>query len=104
MTDLCKIPDAADRWRATIEALEQIVLDGCGEPETEPQIDSAAAEDVRHLVMVRLAAQRRCALPAAWVRRPWIVVPGPADAAAPAREMKQPPLERRTRSRPAWRD
>lgn len=103
MTDFRKIPDAADRWRATIGALEEIVLAGCGEPQTEPQVDSAAAEDVRRLVMLRLAAQRRRALPAAWVRRPGIVLPGPAET-APAPEMKEPPLERRTRSRSAWRD
>jgi hypothetical protein len=55
MTDFRDKPDATDRWRATIDALEAVVLtapDG-------PEIDPAEAEDVRRLVMVQTARRRR---------------------------------------------
>jgi hypothetical protein len=103
MTDLRKIPDATDRWRATIEALGQIVLAEAGKPEAGSEIDTATAEEVRRLIMVRLVALRRTALPAAWVRRPGVVLPPPAGA-EPEPELAEPPLDRRTRSRPAWRE
>jgi hypothetical protein len=69
MTDFRDRPDTTDRWRATIEALEAVVLaapDG-------PEIDPAEAEEVRRLVMVRTARGRRNTLPAAWARRPGIL-------------------------------
>ena len=69
MTDFRDKPDATDRWHATIEALEAVVLaapDG-------PEIDPAEAEEVRRLVMVRTARRRRNTLPAAWARRPGIL-------------------------------
>jgi hypothetical protein len=68
MTDFRDKPDTTDCWRATIEALEAIVLAGPDEPE----IDPTEAEEVRRLVMVRTAQRRRNTLPAAWVRRPGI--------------------------------
>jgi len=64
MTDFRDKPDAADRWRATIEALEAVVLAAPDEPEIEP----AEAEEVRRLVMVETARRQRNTLPAAWVR------------------------------------
>ena len=69
MTDFRDRPDTSDRWRATIEALEAVVL---AAPD-EPEIDPAEAEDVRRLVMVRTARRRRDTLPAAWARRPGIL-------------------------------
>jgi hypothetical protein len=69
MTDSRDRPDATARWRATIEALEAIVLAAADEPE----IDPTEAEEVRRLVMVRTAQRRRNTLPAAWVRRPGIL-------------------------------
>jgi hypothetical protein len=68
MTDFPDKPDTTDRWRATIEALEAIVL---AAPD-EPEIDPAEAEEVRRLVMVQAARRRRNTLPAAWVRQPGI--------------------------------
>jgi hypothetical protein len=69
MTDFRDRPDATDRWRATIEALEAVVLAAPDEPEIEP----TEAEEVRRLVMVQIARRTRNTLPAAWVRRPEIV-------------------------------
>ena len=69
MTDFRDKPDASDHWRATIEALEAVVLAASDEPE----IDPAEAEEVRRLVMVRAARRKRNTLPAAWVRRPGIL-------------------------------
>ena len=69
MTDFRDKPDATDRWHATIEALEAVVLaapDG-------PEIDPAEAEEVGRLVMVQTARRRRNTLPAAWARRPGIL-------------------------------
>jgi hypothetical protein len=69
MTDVRDRPDVTDRWRATVEALEAVVLaapDG-------PEIDPAEAEEVRRLVIVQTARRRRNTLPAAWVRRPGIL-------------------------------
>jgi hypothetical protein len=69
MTDFRDRPDATDRWRATIEALEAVVL---AAPD-EPAIDPAEAEEVRRLVVVRTAWRRHNTLPAAWARRPGIL-------------------------------
>jgi hypothetical protein len=69
MTDFRDRPDTTNRWRATIEALEAIVL---AAPD-EPEIDPTEAEEVRRLVMVQAARQRRNTLPAAWVRQPGIL-------------------------------
>jgi hypothetical protein len=66
MTDFRDKRDTTDRWRATIEALEAVVL---GAPDG-PEIDPAEAEEVRRLVMVQTARRRRNTLPAAWARRP----------------------------------
>jgi hypothetical protein len=69
MTDFRDRPDTTNRWRATIEALEAIVL---AAPD-EPEIDPAEAEEVRRLVMVQAARRRRNTLRAAWVRQPGIL-------------------------------
>jgi hypothetical protein len=65
MTDLREKPDATDRWRAMIDALEEMVL---AAPD-EPGLDPAEAEEVGRLVTVRTARWRRDTLPAAWARR-----------------------------------
>jgi hypothetical protein len=70
MTDLRDMPDAIDRWRAMIDALEATVLADPGEPKADSEIDAAVAEEIRHLITLRLVAQQRSTLPAAWVRRP----------------------------------
>jgi hypothetical protein len=62
MTDFRDKPDATDRWRATIKALEAIVLTASHEPE----IDPAEAEEVRRLVMVRTARRRSNTRPTVW--------------------------------------
>jgi hypothetical protein len=77
-----------------IEALEEVVLTA---PD-EPAIDPAEAEEVRQLVMVRTAPQRRDALPAAWTRRAAFlreVVPGaePAPHATGAGKPRPPSPE-----------
>ena len=62
MTDFRDKPDATDRWHATIEALEAVVLaapDG-------PEIDPAEAEEVGRLVMVRTARRRCNTRPTVW--------------------------------------
>src|SRR5271169_4290404 len=76
MTDFHDRPDATDRWRATIEALEAVVL---AAPD-ESEVDLATAEEVRRLVMVRTARRRRDTLPAAWARRPGILPQIVSDA------------------------
>jgi hypothetical protein len=65
MIDFRDRPSATNRWRAMIDALEEVVL---AAPD-EPAIDPAEAEEVRRLVMVRTAQRRRDTLPAAWARR-----------------------------------
>jgi hypothetical protein len=62
MTDFRDKPDATDRWRATIDALEAIVLIASDEPE----IDPAEAEEVRRLLMVRTARRGRNTRPTVW--------------------------------------
>ena len=69
MTNFRDKPDATDRWHATIEALEAVVLTAPDGPEIYP----AEAEEVRRLVMVQTARRRRNTLPAAWARRPGIL-------------------------------
>ena len=103
MTDLPDIPDATDRWRAAIKALEEIVQTASNEAKSASEIDPAEAEEVRHLIMVRIATRRRSALPASWVRRPGIVMPHGADP-EPAAELKEGRLDQRLPSRPVWRE
>jgi hypothetical protein len=62
MTDFRDKPDATDRWRATIKALEATVLMATDEPE----IDPAEAEEVRRLVMVQTARRRCNTRPTVW--------------------------------------
>jgi hypothetical protein len=102
MTKFHDEPDAIDRWRATIEALEAVVLADCGAPDPDRDTD-AAAEEIRRLIMVLLASRRRSPLPAAWVRRPGVVMPPSAD---PERvpELKEQRLDEPPLSRPAWRE
>ena len=99
MTEFHDDPDAIDRWRATIKALEAVVLAEGDEPEPDQDTDAAAAEEVRRLIMVLLASRRRSPLPAAWVRRPGIVMPAAADP-EPAPELKERRLDQRPPSRP----
>jgi len=101
MTEFRDNPDAAERWRATIEALETVVLAECDEPEPDCNAD-AAAEEIRRLIMVLLAGWRRSPLPAAWVRRPGIVLPPAADSEAA--ELKEQKSDRPPPSRPGWRE
>jgi len=105
MTDFRDRPDAADRWRATIEALEALVQ---AAPE-QAGIDPSEADEVRRLIMMRLAAARPNNLPAAWVRRPEIVpqiVPDaepPPKAAEPDEPTPRSP-DPAARPRPAWHE
>jgi hypothetical protein len=98
MTKFHDEPDAIDRWRATIEALEAVVLADCDTPDTD-----AAAEEIRRLIMVLLASRRRSPLPAAWVRRPGVVMPPSADAER-VPELKEQRLDEPPLSRPVWRE
>jgi hypothetical protein len=66
MTDIRDRSGLIARWRATVDALEGVVLAAADEPE----IDATEADEVRRLVMVRTARRRRNTLPAAWMRRP----------------------------------
>ena len=105
MTDFRDKPDATDRWRAMIEALEAIVLAG---PD-ESKIDLTEAEEVHRLVMVRTAQRRRNTLPAAWVRRPGIppqivpdAEPTPKTTGPDERPLAAPHLP--AHPGPAWRE
>ena len=98
MTDLPDIPHATDRWRAAIEALEGIVQTTSVEAKSACEIDPAEAEEVRRLIMIRIAARRRSSLPAAGVR-PGIVMP-PKPLAELNRPTPDPPLL----ARPPWRE
>jgi hypothetical protein len=102
MTEFRDNPNAADRWRATVEALEAIMLADCDESEPDRGTD-AAAEEIRRLIMVFLASRRRSPLPAAWVRRPGIVMP-PVAEPEPAAELKERKLDQPPLSRPVWRE
>jgi hypothetical protein len=82
------------RWRATIEALEAVVLSAANEAEINP----AEAEEVRHLIMIRIAARRRSSLPAAWPG-PRIVMPP-----KPLAELNGPTPDRPLLARPPWRE
>ena len=93
MTDFRDRPDTTDRWRATIEALEAVVLRAADVPE----IDPAEAEEVRRLVMVQTAWRRRNTLAASWARRRGIL-PHIVPDAEPA-----PKRSGRTSRRPAPR-
>ncbi len=104
MTELHDKPDATDRWRATIEALEAVVLT----PPDEPEIDPVDAEEVRRLVLLQ-TARRRNTLPAAWARRPGIlpqIVPNAEPAPDPTGpdEPTPPSPDRPLSLRPAWRE
>lgn len=103
MTEFRDNPDAIDRWRATVEALEAIMLADCDEPEPDRDTDAVAAEEIRRLIMVLLAGRRRSPLPAAWVRRRGIVMP-PAPEPEPAPELKEQRLDQPPPSRPVWRE
>ena len=105
MTDFRDRPDATDRWRATIEALEAVVLAAPGEPE----IDPAEAEEVRRLVMVRTARRRHNTLPAAWARRTGIppqIVPDeePTPKATEPDEPTRHSSDRPVALPPAWHE
>jgi hypothetical protein len=106
MTDFLDRPNATDRWRAMIDALEEVVL---AAPD-EPAIDPAEAEEVRRLVMVRTAPRRRDALPAAWTRRPGFflreVVPGtePAPDLTGAEKPRPPAPERPAPAPRPWHE
>jgi hypothetical protein len=102
MTESRDDPDAIDCWRAMVEALEAVVLADCAAPDPDRDAD-AAAEEVRRLIMVLLASRRHSPLPAAWVRRPGIVMPPAAD---PERvpELKEQRLDEPPLSRPVWRE
>jgi hypothetical protein len=105
MTDFRDRPDATNRWRAMIEALEEVVLAASDEAPTNP----AEAEEVRRLVMVRTAPRRRDTLPAAWVRRPAFlrqVVPDaePAPHAAGAEKPRPPAPERPAPAPRPWHE
>jgi hypothetical protein len=103
MTEFRDSPSAVDRWRATIEALEAVVLAEYDEPEPDRDTDAAAAEEIRRLIMVLLASRRRSPLPAAWVRRPGIVMPPVADP-EPAPELKEQKFDEPPLSGPVWRE
>jgi hypothetical protein len=85
-----------------VEALEAVVLADDDAPAPDRDID-AAAEETRRLIMVLLASRRRYPLPAAWVRRPGIVMPPAADP-EPSPELKEPRLDEPPLSRPVWRE
>jgi hypothetical protein len=102
MTDR-RMPNATDRWRAMVDALEDIALAGFGERGADAQVDAAAAAEVRRLIRLRVAAQQRRALPADWASRPGIAVRHPPDA-QPAPKMEEPPRERAPRLWLARRD
>jgi hypothetical protein len=53
--------------------------------------------------MVLLASRRRSPLPAAWVRRPGIVMP-PASDPEPAPELKEQKFDEPPLSGPVWRE
>jgi hypothetical protein len=94
MTDFRDRPNATNRWRAVIDALEEVVLAAPDEPATDP----AEAEEVRRLVMVRTAPWRRDTLPAAWARRAGLlrqVAPDPEPAHATGAEKPRPPSPER---------
>jgi hypothetical protein len=103
MTDFRDRPNATNRWRAVIDALEEVVLTAPDEPATDP----AEAEEVRRLVMVRTAPRRRDTLPAAWARRGFLrqVVPDPEPAHTTCTGKRTlPSPERPARAPPPWRE
>ena|SRR5208282_336983 len=105
MTDFRDRPDTTDRWRATIEALEAVVLRAADVPE----IDPAEAEEVRRLVMVQTAWRRRNTLAASWARRRGIlphIVPDaePAPKAIGPDEPTPRSPDRPVLIRPAWHE
>ena len=102
MTKFHDEPDAIDRWRATIEALEAVVLADCDAPDPDRDTD-AAAEEIRRLIMVLLASRRRSPLPAVWVRRPGVVMPPSGDPEG-VPELKEQRLDEPPLSRPVWRE
>ena len=103
MTEFRDNPGAAERWRATIDALEAVVLAHCDASEPDHDTDAGAAEEIRRLIMVLLASRRRSPLPAAWVRRAGIVMPSAADP-EPAPELKEQRWDRPPPTRPGWRE
>jgi hypothetical protein len=99
MTDRSDIPNATDRWRAAIEALEGMVQATSLEAKSVYEIDPAEAEEVRHLIMIRIAARRRSSLPAARVHCPGIVMPP-----KPLAELNRPTRDGPLLARPPWRE
>jgi hypothetical protein len=104
MTDFRDGPDLTERWRATIEVLEALV-----HAAPEEEIDTAEADEVRRLIIMRVAAARPNKLPAAWVRRPVIGPPTPPEAGATgeATDRPKPPPQAphpRAHPRPVWRE
>jgi hypothetical protein len=105
MTDFRDRPGATEQWRATIEALEAVVLAAPDGPEINP----AEAEEVCRLVMVRTARRRRNTLPAAWARRPGMlpqIVPDaePTPKAPGPDEPTPRSLDRPVPLPPAWHE
>ena len=105
MTDFRDRPDATDRWGAVIDGLEALVLAAPG----EPAVDPGEAEEVRRLIMVRTARQKRDTLPAAWTRRPgFLHQVWPGEEAAPkmtgAEKPRPPSPERPAPAPPSWRE
>jgi hypothetical protein len=101
MTCSDEAPNAVEQWRATIDALT--IVAQAADDERWAEVDSAEAEEIRRLIMVHIARRRHNALPAAWVRRPGIAMPVPAET-EPAPEAKAPGPDKPVESRPVWRD
>ena len=105
MTDVRNPLDPTARWRATIDAMEAVMLAAPDAPEIEP----TEAEEIRRLITMRLVSARRNSLPAAWTRRPGIVprlVPDPRANAAPPDRTEPAPRAPHPPARPrlAWHE
>jgi len=66
MTDIRDKPEATDRWRATIDALEAVLLTALTISRSIPRRPERSAA----WLMLQTARRRRNTLPAAWARRP----------------------------------
>jgi hypothetical protein len=97
-------PDAIDRWHATIDALEAIVLAQGDDPTSVSKADPTEADEVRRLIMFRLAARRRSTLPASWVRRTGSISLLPTPQAEPTPEVNGRAPEPSARPWPSWRE
>jgi hypothetical protein len=105
MTDFRDRPNATNRWRAMIDALEEVVLAAS----EGSAVDPAEADEVRRLVMVRTAPWRRDALPAAWARRAgflrqMVPDPEPAPHATDTGKPRPPSPERPAPAPPPWHE